>query len=272
MKKRIMNNIKNNLKKNVKIIIGIFIGILVTGVSVYAATVIDSTEVSYTSNGNSTVKGAIDDLYSIASSWINPSYINFGTLDTNVKKTVLASSDGVCIKRNNKVSCFKKNNWNVEKDHIQEVFSDITCSVSSSNVNCDTSDFSCHIYSYGTVSCRDESDSSYCSVDGSGTVSCTKPLGMQMNSAKTIVATSAGVMFKRANGNVYFLGINNYAYEKEHIQSIFSDVTCDDLSERISCNASDFKCEVGSGGSVYCRDDSAISYCATNYAGSITCD
>lgn len=145
--------------------------------TVYAATILfASNQVSYdntTSGLSSTnVQGALDELYTRANTWIDPSYIDFGTLATNTAKTVLASKNGVCIKRNNKVSCFKANNWAVEKDHIQQVFSDISCDGGSSGVFCIASDFFCVGYSYGYVHCNDESDSSGCDVDSDGSVSC----------------------------------------------------------------------------------------------------
>ena len=69
-------NKKGNAKVNIKVCIAFIIGLLISGISVYAATVINSTEVSYTSNGQSTVKGAIDDLYNKASgSYFNKRYI-----------------------------------------------------------------------------------------------------------------------------------------------------------------------------------------------------
>ena len=99
------------MKKRIKEII-IVVGMIITGViSAYAATVINPSEVSYTSNGQTTLQGAIDDLYILSNTWINPSYVDFTTLDTNAKQTILASKNGVCIKRNNKVSCLKANNW-----------------------------------------------------------------------------------------------------------------------------------------------------------------
>lgn len=72
----------------------------------------NSANVSY-NNSNSgltltKVQNAIDELYEITNAWINPSYVDFTTLATNTNKTILASSAGICIKRNNKVACMKK--------------------------------------------------------------------------------------------------------------------------------------------------------------------
>ena len=69
--------------------------------------------------------------------------------------------------------CFKINNWNVEKEHIKQVFSDGGCYSYPTGTNCPSaSDF------YGSVSqnqvyVKDYSDSSECSVYADGSVECT---------------------------------------------------------------------------------------------------
>lgn len=168
---------KKLIKSNIKLIIGILIGMVLSITTVYAATILfASNQVSYdntTSGLSSTnVQDALDELYTKANTWIDPSYIDFGTLATNTNKTILASKNGVCIKRNNKVSCFKVNNFAEEQNHIQQVYSDVTCSVSSSLVDCNASDFSCNVHSYGYVGCYDDSDNSDCYVRSAGSVSC----------------------------------------------------------------------------------------------------
>ena len=98
-------------------------------------------------------------------------------------------------------------------------------------------------------------------MNSAGTVNCLKPVGIKMNSAKTIVASrSAGMLFKRANGNVYFLGINNFAYEKEHIQEIFSDVGAYNSTTGLGCHvASDYVQCISSDFNVYISDDDTLS-------------
>lgn len=167
-----MKKIREIFKKNVKLVIGIIIGAVVSGGTVYAATVLAASQVSYTKNSQSTVDGALDTLFTRANTWINPSYIDFTTLATNSKKTILASKNGICIKRNNKVSCFKINNWAEEQNHIQQVFSDISCSVNSSSVYCYASDFGCGVFSNGRVRCNVGGSSVYCYVNSDGSVNC----------------------------------------------------------------------------------------------------
>ena len=167
-----MKKIKNFFKNNVKVVAAFVIGILISCVSVYAATIIGAGEVSYTNNSQTSVQSALDQLYTRANTWIDPSYIDFTTLATNTNKTILASKNGICIKRNNKVSCFKVNNWSEEQNHIQQVFSDVSCYVGSSRVGCNASAFGCYVYSTGRVDCDDYSDNSYCYVYADGSVNC----------------------------------------------------------------------------------------------------
>ena len=170
-------NIEVDNMKNKKLILShiftFILGAIIFGGSAYViATEIASSSVAYTENGQTTVEGALTDLYSKADNWIDPSYIDFGTLATNTNKTILASKNGVCIKRNNKVSCFKINNYEEEQNHIQQVFSDISCTVDSSRVTCNASDFRCQVYSNGLVTCTDRSDNSGCSVSSESSRYC----------------------------------------------------------------------------------------------------
>ena len=162
------------VKTNKNFILGIIVGIILTATtgvvaySVYANTVTyDNTQSGLQSTN---VQGAIDELYDKTK---NMAPIDLDTFQTNTSKTIYASKLGVCIKRKNKLNCFKINNWDIEKEHIQQVFSDVSCSVDSSTVRCDTSSLVCLIYSYGRVRCGDHSASSYCDVNSDGSVNCT---------------------------------------------------------------------------------------------------
>ena len=95
-----MKRVKNLIKNNIKLLIGIIIGgVLFGGMGAYAATVAASS-VTYTSNGQSTVNGALDELYTRASKWLNPSYFtNLGLDMSNIKmntaKNIIASKSGI---------------------------------------------------------------------------------------------------------------------------------------------------------------------------------
>lgn len=163
--------LRNFIKNNLKIVIAFTLGLLVAGTGVYAAGVIASKEITYKDNtgiGATNVQDAIDKLYAKADN----QYFDLATAQANTTGKVFASKKGVCISRSKKVYCFKANNWDVEKNHIQQVFSDVSCDVDSSSVYCSASDFYCFVRSNGYVSCRDYSDDSYCGVSASGSVYC----------------------------------------------------------------------------------------------------
>ena len=71
------------------------------------------------------------------------------------------SQKSVCVVRNGSLYCFKNNNVAYEQTHIQQVFSDISCVVDSSDVTCQGTDFTCAIYSNGRVGCSDNSNHSF---------------------------------------------------------------------------------------------------------------
>ena len=169
-----MKKVKKFLIGNIKTVVAFILGIIISGTTVYAATILfASNQVSYdnTSSGMSAtnVQDALDELYTKAQNMVP---IDPNTFNTNTKKTVYASSKGVCIKRNNKLNCFKINNWSEEQNHIQQVFSDISCNVNSSYVDCNASDFHCYVRSNGYVYCNDQSDRSLCDVPADGSVYC----------------------------------------------------------------------------------------------------
>ena len=198
---------RNVLKKILSHIITFVLGICVSiALAVYAATSISSAQVTYTGNSQSTVQGALDNLYTKANTWINPnnnfgtpqyyafgtyrgwcsstdtgcnSYSDFPTSSTNPPsgKNVYAAEYedggyGVCINRNGTKHCFRGRNWAYESQHVQKVFSDISCTGDSSYVNCRASDFRCYVGSDGGVSCNDYGAPARCNVDYYGYVQC----------------------------------------------------------------------------------------------------
>ena len=164
-----MRKILKFIKHNV---LGFIAGAVIFGsLGVYAATVIAASNVGYSDNndlGAVNVQDAIDKLYEKSDN----QYFDFATAKANTTGKVFASKKGVCISRSKTVYCFKINNFDEETTHIQEVFSDVSCNVNSSYVNCFASDFYCNVDSNGYVGCIDRSDSSRCSVNSSGYVGC----------------------------------------------------------------------------------------------------
>ena len=163
-----MKKVKKFLLGNIKTVVAFILGGLIIGGSVYAATILFQSNIVGYNNATSgmsatNVQAALDELYTKANTWIDPSYIDFGTLKTNSGGRMIASSSGICIKRNGIVSRFRPNNYNVEKNHIQQVFSDISCTVTSTNVTCSTPDLTCRVESDGYISCYDAFSDSGCS-------------------------------------------------------------------------------------------------------------
>ena len=163
--KKILKFIKHN-------VFGFIAGAVIFGsLGVYAATVIAASNVGYSDNaslGATNVQDAIDKLYAKADN----QYFDLATAKANTTGKVFASKKGVCISRNKTVYCFKINNYDIEKDHVQQVFSDASCNDYSSYVECTASDFYCYVHSNGNVYCFDDSYASRCRVSASGSVSC----------------------------------------------------------------------------------------------------
>ena len=98
---------------------------------------------------------------------------DYTTLNKRVFVGLNGSQKSVCIIRNSKLHCFDNNNYPIEKDHVQQVFNDISCDVGSSSVVCYASDFRCNVNSNGYVRCYANSPYERCYVDGDGSVNCT---------------------------------------------------------------------------------------------------
>lgn len=196
-----MKKIKEIIKNNIKIVIAFILGGVVFGtLGVYAATTLLSQSVYYnnTNSGatSTNVQGALDELYTRASKWLNPndmgtpqyyattgtykgwcsstdtncnSYADFPTTSTTPPsgKNVYAAKYkdgqyGVCIKRNGKEHCFRARNYKVEAKHVQEVFSDVGTYDSSTGLGCyvDSSYVDCYASDF------------YCYVRSTGGVYC----------------------------------------------------------------------------------------------------
>ncbi len=128
---------------------------------------------------------ATDKTYSVTVVPLQPKYFAFGnpttsstTNYTSVGKTVFGTlyndniSKGVCIIRNNTLQCFKSNNWSDEQNHIQQVFSDKSCYVSSSTVSCSATDFRCFVYNDKRVGCYIGGTNDGCTVNYEGIWEC----------------------------------------------------------------------------------------------------
>lgn len=203
-----MKKIKEIIKNNIKIVIAFILGGVVFGtLGVYAATTLLSQSVYYnnTNSGatSTNVQGALDELYTRASKWLNPndmgtpqyyattgtykgwcistdtncnSYADFPTTSTTPPsgKNVYAAKYkdgqyGVCIKRNGKEHCFRARNYKVEAKHVQEVFSDVGTYDSSTGLGCNVDCGDGGAGEYCGVGCNADF---YCFVSSDGYVYC----------------------------------------------------------------------------------------------------
>ena len=133
--------------------------------------------IPYTKNSQSTVQGAIDDLYTKASTWVNPNdvYFDLASAKSNTSGTMLVSKYGICISRSKKVYCFRRNNFDFETTHMPQVFNDINCDISSSSITCNASDFRCGVQLASSTNwtyCVDKIHSETCKIYSSGQRDC----------------------------------------------------------------------------------------------------
>ena len=60
------------------------------------------------------------------------------------------------------------------------------------------------------------------------------------------------------NSRLHCFDNNNWIVEKDHLKSVFSDITCETITvgntSSLECTATDFYCSFSSGGQVYCSD------------------
>ncbi len=201
-----MSKINYILKNNIKRIIGITLGITITYViGVGASSLIEANEVLYdntTSKLISTnVQSAIDELNTKANEYIlgSPIYYAYGqykgwcsSTDTgcntatdfpvtstippeghNVYATKFADGQyGICVNRGESEYCFRGRNWIIEKERIQELFSNATCDISSTDVYCYDSDSDCYANSSGGVGCGDYKNNEDCNLSWMGFINC----------------------------------------------------------------------------------------------------
>ena len=196
-----MNRLKNNIKLIFGLVLGIT---LTYTTVVAANTLFQADEIKYNNSTltSTNVQDALDELYTSANSdsfWLKkyktlveaPQYYAFGIykgwcsstdtscrsdpdfptteteppLGKNVYATKYADGQyGVCIKRNGTEYCFRARDYTAESKHLQEVFSDISCSVDWNSVTCNASDFHCYVNSYGYLNCYDTGAFEYCMV------------------------------------------------------------------------------------------------------------
>ncbi len=80
-------------------------------------------------------------------------------------------SKAVCI-NDNGLFCIKPNDLDNSKEALKNHFGESKCSGPGSAFRCISDAFSCYAYSYGDVSCSDNSASEHCDVRSDGSIAC----------------------------------------------------------------------------------------------------
>lgn len=176
-----MKKIKKFLSGKVKLIVAFVFGLVVTSTLVYATTILySSDEVSYDNSlsglVSTNVQGAIDELFTKANlcgstsgdSIYTPISYGFDYIDEYTSASEVPHQVflvkyrglrkyGVCIEGGD---CFRYNNYDEEKIHIQKVFENLggSCEFYSTSIACSYSSTYCEIYSDGEVNCEYMSD------------------------------------------------------------------------------------------------------------------
>ena len=273
---------KKLIKNNIKVIVAFILGAVIFGsVGVYATYSFASSEVTYTENNQTTVKSALDDLYTRANTWINPnemenskSITSNGTYDiTNYKNaTVNVANTNTetysATTRNSKIDMGATNNYRYVNTNSVPNTNSATYTPTSNGTALDMGETNTYRY----VNTSTVYDLGVNSISSKFTDIGLSTTNIKTNSAKSILATTSGLLFKRSNGRYYYLKANNWSVEKDHVQQVFSDVSCNVYSSDVQCNASDFRCVVYSVGRVYCNDHSDYSSCSVDSSGSVICE
>ena len=176
-----MFRVKKILKSNMQIIIRIIIGTLLSITTVYAVTaVLNADQVDYDNSNSSllstNVQNAIDELFAITKRRVTGDGAENVGFQTNRSNTKFANSNGLCVVINRKLVCFKTDNYEVEKEHLKQVFYDNTkCTQSSDEIYCQDFGYYCRATEEGLVSCTNMQAGSYtyCDVFSDGTIDCT---------------------------------------------------------------------------------------------------
>ena len=150
-------------------LVGMILGIVIAAAtSAGAAILYQSSQVSYSNSSSglssTNVQGAIDELSNKTNSWINPGYIDFGSITSTSAGTILASKKGVCIKKDGIIGCFKTNNYSEELARIKQLYPDMNCSTTGNYSECNAEDFGFELGQSGYIDCFDYSGGGTCSV------------------------------------------------------------------------------------------------------------
>lgn len=81
---------------------------------------------------------------------------------------------GVCIKMGKSEYCFKNNDYEIEKEHIQNIFTRNLdkCNVTTNKTDCENNNIYCSLESTGKVTCRDKVLNKSCNITATNVYQC----------------------------------------------------------------------------------------------------
>ena len=98
---------------------------------------------------------------------------NYSTIGHNNFIKFEGPEKSVCAIINGNLECFKNNNYENEKAHLQSIFEETDCDEGSSNFYCYDGTWYCDVNSNGRVECNDPSTTNdYCGLNGDGSFGC----------------------------------------------------------------------------------------------------
>ena len=97
---------------------------------------------------------------------------DYTTLGENMFIKFEGSQKSVCAIINGNMECFKNNNYENEKAHLQSVFDEDDCYDHDAYYHCDDYAWDCDVDSDGNVVCYDYSSYDYCELNGDGSFGC----------------------------------------------------------------------------------------------------
>ena len=98
---------------------------------------------------------------------------NYTTIGHNTFIKFEGPEKSVCVIINGNLECFKNNNYENEKVHLQSIFEEANCTEYGSHFDCDDGAWYCNVYSDGHVECYDYSSTlDSCLLRGVGSFGC----------------------------------------------------------------------------------------------------
>ena len=97
---------------------------------------------------------------------------NYSTIEHNTFIKFEGPEKSVCAIINGNLECFKNNNYENEKVHLQSIFEETDCYDDGSYFDCGDVALDCNVNSNGDVVCIDFSTNGYCALYGDGSFGC----------------------------------------------------------------------------------------------------